>query len=71
MESGPFGLPRETIILISSVSRVPFGPINNIKETFDHPQAQARGMVVEVEVYFVFSPSTGLIEFVASIHELE
>ena len=33
-------------------SRVPFGPINNIKETFEHPQAQARGMVFEVEVGF-------------------
>ena len=33
-------------------SRVPFGPINNIKETFEHPQAQARGIVVEVEVGF-------------------
>jgi crotonobetainyl-CoA:carnitine CoA-transferase CaiB-like acyl-CoA transferase len=29
---------------------VPFGPINNIKQTFDHPQAIARGVVVEVEV---------------------
>jgi succinate--hydroxymethylglutarate CoA-transferase len=37
-------------------SRVPFGPINNIKETFEHPQAKARSIVVEVEVGFpVFS----------------
>ncbi|KAI0256608.1 CAIB/BAIF family enzyme [Lactifluus subvellereus] len=28
---------------------VPFGPINNIQQTFDHPQAVARGVVVEVE----------------------
>ncbi|TFY75798.1 hypothetical protein EWM64_g8214 [Hericium alpestre] len=28
---------------------VPFGPINDIKQTFDHPQAKARGVVVEVE----------------------
>ncbi len=32
------------------VSSVPFGPINNIQQTFNHPQAVARGMVVEVEV---------------------
>jgi len=29
---------------------IPFGPINNIAETFAHPQAVARGAVVEVEV---------------------
>jgi len=28
---------------------VPFGPINNIKETFEHPQAIARGVIVEVD----------------------
>ncbi|KAI0306655.1 CAIB/BAIF family enzyme [Multifurca ochricompacta] len=28
---------------------VPFGPINNIQQTFEHPQAVARGVVVEVE----------------------
>ncbi|KAG5648406.1 hypothetical protein DXG03_004980 [Asterophora parasitica] len=28
---------------------VPFGPINNIKQTFEHPQAVARGVIVEVE----------------------
>lgn len=33
-------------------SSVPFGPINNIKETFEHPQAVARGAVVEVDVSF-------------------
>lgn len=31
---------------------VPFGPINNIAETFAHPQAMARGVVLEVEVMF-------------------
>ncbi len=31
-------------------SSVPFGPINNIQQTFNHPQAVARGVVVEVEV---------------------
>jgi succinate---hydroxymethylglutarate CoA-transferase len=29
---------------------IPFGPINNIQQTFEHPQAVARGTVVEVEV---------------------
>jgi len=28
---------------------VPFGPINNIQQTFEHPQALARGVTVEVE----------------------
>ncbi|EIM85835.1 CAIB/BAIF family enzyme [Stereum hirsutum FP-91666 SS1] len=28
---------------------VPFGPINNIEQTFEHPQAKARNLVVEVE----------------------
>ncbi|KAA1469966.1 CoA-transferase family III [Dentipellis sp. KUC8613] len=28
---------------------VPFGPINNIEQTFEHPQAIARGVVVDVE----------------------
>ena len=27
----------------------PFAPINDMKRTFDHPQAIARGVVVEVE----------------------
>lgn len=29
---------------------IPHGPINNIQQTFEHPQAIARGVVVEVEV---------------------
>jgi crotonobetainyl-CoA:carnitine CoA-transferase CaiB-like acyl-CoA transferase len=33
---------------------VPFGPINNIAETFSHPQAMARRVVVEVEVMLRF-----------------
>ncbi|KZV92574.1 CAIB/BAIF family enzyme [Exidia glandulosa HHB12029] len=28
---------------------IPYGPINNIKQTFEHPQAVARGVVQEVE----------------------
>jgi len=28
---------------------IPYGPINNIQQTFEHPQAIARGVVVEVE----------------------
>lgn len=33
---------------------IPFGPINNIAETFAHPQAVAREVVVEVEVMLCF-----------------
>lgn len=29
---------------------VPFGPINNIQQTFNHPQAIARGVIAEVQV---------------------
>ncbi|QRV92617.1 CaiB/baiF CoA-transferase family protein [Ceratobasidium sp. AG-Ba] len=39
---------------------VPHGPINNIAQTFDHPQAKARGVTVEVE-----HPRAGKIEMVA------
>ncbi|KIO25713.1 hypothetical protein M407DRAFT_75368 [Tulasnella calospora MUT 4182] len=39
---------------------VPFGPINNIQETFEHPQAKARGITVEVE-----HPRAGPIKLVA------
>ncbi|KAH8104618.1 CAIB/BAIF family enzyme [Cristinia sonorae] len=39
---------------------VPFGPINNIKQTFEHPQAIARGATVEVE-----HPRAGKIKLVA------
>ncbi|KAJ7075850.1 CAIB/BAIF family enzyme [Mycena belliarum] len=39
---------------------VPFGPINNIQQTFEHPQAVARGVTVEVE-----HPRSGKIKLVA------
>ncbi|EIN12350.1 CAIB/BAIF family enzyme [Punctularia strigosozonata HHB-11173 SS5] len=39
---------------------VPFGPINDIAETFAHPQAKARDIVVEVE-----HPRAGKIKLVA------
>ncbi|KAI0051069.1 CAIB/BAIF family enzyme [Auriscalpium vulgare] len=39
---------------------VPFGPINNISQTFAHPQAQARGTVVEVD-----HPRAGKLKLVA------
>jgi succinate--hydroxymethylglutarate CoA-transferase len=39
---------------------VPFGPINNIRETFEHPQAIARGVTVDVE-----HPRAGKIKLVA------
>jgi crotonobetainyl-CoA:carnitine CoA-transferase CaiB-like acyl-CoA transferase len=35
--------------------RVPFAPINNIAQTFAHPQAVARGIAVEVEVKQLFN----------------
>jgi len=39
---------------------VPFGPINSIRETFEHPQAQARGITAVVE-----HPRAGPIKMVA------
>lgn len=39
---------------------VPHGPINNIAQTFDHPQAKARGITVEVE-----HPRAGMVKMVA------
>lgn len=56
---------------------VPFGPINNIEQTFAHPQAVARGITVEVEVrnppsyldklliVFIQHPRAGKIKLVA------
>jgi len=35
---------------IPTSGSVPFGPINNLQQTFDHPQAIARGVAVEVKV---------------------
>jgi succinate--hydroxymethylglutarate CoA-transferase len=32
-----------------NIYSVPFGPINDIEQTFDHPQVKARGLVVEVD----------------------
>jgi len=34
---------------LNGVSRIPFGPINNIRQTFEHPQVLARELVVEVD----------------------
>lgn len=39
---------------------IPFGPINNIKQTFEHPQAVARGITVDVK-----HPRAGDIKLVA------
>lgn len=39
---------------------VPFGPINNIKQTFEHPQAIARQVTVEVD-----HPRSGKIKLVS------
>ena len=41
-------LPSEPYI--DRIGRIPFGPINNIKQTFEHPQGKARNVVVEIEV---------------------
>jgi crotonobetainyl-CoA:carnitine CoA-transferase CaiB-like acyl-CoA transferase len=53
------------------VSSVPFGPINNIQQTFNHPQAIARGVVVEVEVNITVHSSFRLLTFASSIRALE
>lgn len=39
---------------------IPFGPINNIHQTFEHPQAQARQLAIEIE-----HPRSGRIKLVA------
>ncbi|KIM88994.1 hypothetical protein PILCRDRAFT_61406 [Piloderma croceum F 1598] len=39
---------------------VPFGPINNIRETFEHPQAIARGAIIEID-----HPRAGRLKLVA------
>lgn len=43
------------------LSSVPFGPINNIEQTFEHPQAKARNLVVEVEVCSLGSDKSAII----------
>ena len=52
-------------------SRVPFGPINNIEQTFKHPQAVARGVVVEVQVMITACLLLHLLSPAFSTHELE
>ena len=42
---------------------MPFGPINNVQQTFNHPQAVARGVVVEVEVKITVRFSLRLLSF--------
>lgn len=48
------GLVKLKLFSYSQLKRssVPFGPINNIAQTFAHPQAVARGSTVEVQVSF-------------------
>jgi CoA:oxalate CoA-transferase len=41
--------PKQRWIDILEAAQVPVGPINNIKETVECPQVQAREMIVEVE----------------------
>lgn len=50
---------------------IPFGPINNIAQTFAHPQAVARGVVQEVEVRAASGRRAGADNAVGSIHEPE
>ena len=52
-------------------SSVPFGPINNIEQTFKHPQAVARGVVVEVQVKVIARLLLHLLNSVLSTRELE
>lgn len=44
----------------SQLYSIPFGPINNIQETFKHPQAIARGSILEVDVCVVIAPPIGI-----------
>lgn len=52
--------PLDHWLLLFHGLGVPFGPINNIQQTFKHPQAVARGVVVEV-----WHPRAGKIKLVA------
>jgi len=42
------------LLSVNASLSVPFGPINNIAETFSHPQSMAREVVIEVEVMLRF-----------------
>ncbi|KAF9026102.1 CAIB/BAIF family enzyme [Hymenopellis radicata] len=50
----------EWLEMFKELGNVPNGPINNIKETFEHPQALARKVTVEVD-----HPRAGKIKLVA------
>ncbi|KAJ2551227.1 hypothetical protein EV175_003770 [Coemansia sp. RSA 1933] len=39
---------EETLSFLEG-SGLPFGPVNNVRQTFDHPQLKARGVVQQVE----------------------
>ena|ERR1700722_4597512 len=39
-----------TVYLSDTSGRIPHGPINNIQQTSEHPQATAREVVIEVDV---------------------
>ncbi|PIA13881.1 CoA-transferase family III [Coemansia reversa NRRL 1564] len=39
---------KQTLALLNN-SGLPYGPVNNLKQTFDHPQIKARGVVREIE----------------------
>jgi len=52
--------PREFWLQKFEGRGVPFGPINNIEQTFSHPQALARGITTEIE-----HPRAGRIKLVS------
>ncbi|KAJ2080241.1 hypothetical protein H4R24_003216 [Coemansia sp. RSA 988] len=39
---------QQTLTMLEG-SGLPYGPVNNLKQTFDHPQIKARGVVREIE----------------------
>ncbi|KAJ1896199.1 hypothetical protein LPJ66_004131 [Kickxella alabastrina] len=48
-------LTTERVLELMEGSGMPYGPVNNIKQTFEHPQLVARGVVKEVEHPFIGS----------------
>ncbi|KAI7827309.1 CoA-transferase family III domain-containing protein [Kickxella alabastrina] len=46
-------LTTERVLGLMEGSGMPYGPVNNIKQTFEHPQLVARGVVKEVDHPFV------------------
>jgi hypothetical protein len=64
MDSGRF-YAYTLVQLPSSIQllrRVPSGPINNLKQTFEHPQALAREVTVVVDVSIDFVVDRSLLK---------